>query len=385
MSTVSENVNRRQGLELSDIFRRYGEDFLSSHMLCPDQLKAYRAIRDCRTVAMGGHVEGCDHCTYHRNAYNSCRNRHCNKCQYAKQLQWVDKLQANLPVCSYFHVVFTIPQSLHKLFYINQRVCYDLLMKSSWQAVKNVTANPRYLGARTGAVSVLHTWGQSLTYHPHVHLLVPAGGITDDGMEWKDAKDYLASVKVLSKVFRGIFWEWICKYLSKEKIKLSDDLIDKVDLKKKIYEKNWNVYAKRPLASPRSVVGYLSKYTHRVAICNSRLLAMGNGKVTFRWKDYRKSSRQDWMTLEANEFIARFMRHILPKGFYKVRYYGLLSPVNKKLKDMCAELMGRSEIISLLAGLTAKEVFRVVTGKDPDICPKCKKGKMMVRLHIDPG
>ena len=385
MKLAPKSVNGRQGLELSDIFQRYGEGFLSSNRLCPDQLKAYRAIRDCRTGAMGGHVEGCDNCTYQRNAYNSCRNRHCNKCQYTKQLQWVDRLQGNLPVCRYFHMVFTVPQSLHKLFYINQRVCYDLLLKASWQAVKKVTADPRYLGALTGAVSVLHTWGQSLTYHPHVHMLVPAGGITEDGVEWRDAKDYLAPVKVLSKVFRGIFWEGLCKYLSKEKIRLPDDIMCKVDLKGRVYEKDWNVFAKRPLAGPRSVVGYLGRYTHRVAISNSRLLAMGNGKVTFRWKDYRRSGRQGTMTLDIDEFLGRFMRHILPKGFYKVRYYGLLSPANKKLRERCVELIGNSGPVALLAGLSAKEVFKVVTGKDTGKCPKCKKGNMIVKLHIDPG
>ena len=378
-------VNQRQPLDVARIFREYGGQFMDSHQLCPDQLKAFKAIQQCRTAAMGGHVEKCNQCHHQQVAYNSCRNRHCPKCQYLKQLLWVDKLKSNLPVCRYFHLVFTLPSALHKLFYLHQRICYNLLFQASAQTLRKVAQNPKFLGAETGAVAVLHTWGQALTYHPHIHMLIPAGGLSADGVEWIPAgKKFFLPVKALSKVFRGVMWDLLEKQLTSGNVRLPEDGIEMASLKKQLYEKNWNVYAKKSMTGPQSVVQYLGRYTHRVAISNNRIVDIAQGKVTFRWKDYRKGSRNRLLTLEAAEFMGRFMRHVLPSGFYKIRYYGLLAAVNGDKKQQCIALLDKPPQVSLLEGLSIREVLKVVTGNDPEICPKCRKGKMVPRTILDP-
>lgn len=380
-----EKVNQRHSLDIAAIFRQYGDTFLANHQLCYDQLKAYNAICNCRTAKMGGHLDKCSHCNHQQLSYNSCRNRHCNKCQYTKQLIWVDKLRSTLPVCRYFHLVFTIPAQLHKTFYINQQECYKLLFKASAEALQKVGANPTFLGAQTGAVSVLHTWGQALTYHPHVHMIVPAGGLSEDGTEWVHAgKKFLLPVKALSSVFRGVMWAMLERGINTGTIQLADNFSNVHSLKKDLYAKNWNVYAKKSLAGPQSVVQYLGRYTHRVAISNSRLVDASEGKVTFRWKNYRKRLNKQVMSLEAQEFIGRFMRHILPSGFYKIRYYGLLATANQR-KEIAIRLINKPQPISLLEGLTTKQVIRVVTGKDPDICPKCHRGKLTSKSVLESG
>lgn len=380
-----EVVNKRYPLDVAAIFRKYGGRFLDNHSLCTDQRKAYNAICSCRTKAMGGHVDRCDHCGNNQVSYNSCRNRHCNKCQYTKQLVWVDKLKSKLPVSRYFHLVFTIPSELHKTFYINQRECYKLLFKASAETLQKVGRNPKFLGAQTGAVSVLHTWGQALTFHPHIHMLVPAGGLSEDGMEWVHAgKKFFLPVKALSSVFRGVMWSMLAARVKSGEINLADNFASIDELKNSLYAKNWNVYAKKSLAGPESVVQYLGKYTHRVAINNSRLVSSSHGKVTFRWKDYRKRISRQLLTLDAQEFIGRFMRHILPSGFYKIRYYGLLAAANGHKKEQSMSLIGKDQPISLLQGLKAKQVVKVVTGKDPDQCPKCDRGKLMPKTILDP-
>jgi len=376
--------NSRQSLTLAQILNTYGEAFLEKNSLCPEQYKAIKAIRTCRSAQMGGHIHKCKKCNHAKLAYNSCRNRHCNKCQYLKQLVWVDKLKSNLPVCKYFHVVFTIPASLHKLFYLNQRESYHALFTASAQALKKVASNPKYLGAQTGAVSLLHTWGQALTYHPHIHMLVPAGGISEDHSEWIQAKPkYLVPVKVLSKVFRGIIWSLLEKQIMTESIKIPDNNT-LAAIKKLVYAKDWNVYAKKALAGPQAVVQYLGKYTHRVAISNSRLVSITRGKITFSWKNYRKGQASANMTLEADEFIGRFVRHILPCGFYKIRYYGWLAAANTKTKVQCTILIGKGMYNAMLAGLNTQQILTIVRGKDPSKCPKCKTGKMMPHTILDP-
>lgn len=378
-----ELVNKRHPLDVASIFREYGSQFLNSHNLCNDQWKAFKAIIECRTAALGGHVEKCDQCSHQRISYNSCRNRSCNKCQYTKQLIWVDKLKSTLPVCPYFHMVFTIPQQLHKLFYLNQRICYDLLFKATSQALQKVARNPQFLGADTGCVAVLHTWGQALTYHPHIHMLIPAGGLSSDGEEWiRAGKKFFLPVKALSRVFRGVMWSMLEQKTSE--MHLPDDWVSLPALKAKLYEKNWNVYARKSLAGPESVVQYLGKYTHRVAISNSRVVSVHQGKVTFTWKDYRRRLTGQLLCLDAAEFIGRFMRHILPSGFYKIRYYGILASVNKVKRQQCQILINKPTAVPLLQGISTKVVLRIVTGTDPDQCPKCKKGKLMPHTILDP-
>lgn len=381
-----ELINGRHLLDVAQIFKEYGGHYLEGHKLCPDQLKAFRAITQCRTQALGGHLQKCSHCSYQRVAYNSCRNRHCNKCQYTKQLIWIDRLKSNLPITSYFHLVFTIPSCLHKVFYLNQRVCYNLLFKASATALQKVTQNPKFLGAQSGAVAVLHTWGQALTYHPHIHMIVPAGGLSNDGMEWIAAgKKFLAPVKAIAAVFRGVLWDLMEKQMALNNIRLPNDVASVREFKGKLYQKNWNVYAKKSMAGPQSVVQYLGKYTHRVAISNNRIFNIDQQKVTFSWKNYRNRLQKQLLTLSAQEFIDRFLRHVLPTGFYKIRYYGLLASANTGKKQLCIALINKPMPVSLLNGLCAREVVKIVAGKDPDFCPKCKNGYIRSLHPISPG
>ena len=376
--------NSRHPIDLGEILREHGPSFIENHQLCSGQLKAISAIQQCRSSSLGGHVNRCNQCGHQKIAYNSCRNRNCNKCQYTKQLIWVDQLKSRLPVCRYFHMVFTIPHELHKTFYLNQRVCYNLMFKASALTLKKVAQNPKFLGAETGAVSVLHTWGQSLVYHPHIHMLIPAGGLSSDGVEWmKAGRKFFLPVKALSKVFRGVLWNMLQKAVQQGKLRLPGK--EKITcLKQQLYRKNWHIYSKKPLAGPQSVIQYLGKYTHRVAISNNRIIKVADGKVTFRWKDYRKGLKNQLLSLNIEEFIGRFCMHILPNGFYKIRYYGLLASANIAKKERCFLLLKVIPPVSLLKGLTVQQVVKIVTGKDLGLCPKCNKGRLLPHTILDP-
>lgn len=371
--------NKKQNTELADIFIRHKNEFLKNHRLCPEQTKAYEAIISCRTSALGGHAYGCDHCGHIRQSYNSCRNRHCPKCQFIKQVQWVDKLKANLVPVRYFHIVFTIPQCLHKTFYINQSVAYSLMFKAAGDALKVCASNPKFLGAQTGSMAVLHTWGQTLSYHPHIHMIVPSGGLSEDGLEWiASGKKFFLPVKVLSGLFRGILCKLLGDALAKGKIKLPNDTHDFELLKKLVYAKKWVVYAQSPFAGPERVIEYLGNYTHRVAISNHRIISEKDGRVSFRYKDYRTGALNRQITLDAVEFIRRFLQHVLPCGFYKIRYFGILAQCNAKTKlECCFTLVGTDSFLPQMEGLPAIDVLQVATGRDPLCCPKCGKGKMV--------
>ena len=376
---IMENI--RQSLELADIFRACGESFLRTHSLCPEQIKAYNAIINCRTATLGGHSNECDHCGYTRNAYNSCRNRHCPKCQYTRKLQWVDKLAANLPPVKHFHIVFTIPQCLHKLFYLNQGITYSLLFKAAGKVLMQCAANPNLMGAQAGAVCVLHTWGQTLVYHPHIHMIVPSGGLSEDQMEWIPShKKFFLPVKILSNVFRGLLCRLLEQAITAGDINLPDDTPDFALIKDQCYRKNWVVYCQKPFAGPEKIIQYLGNYTHRVAISNHRIQAFENGKVTFSYKDYKSGAKQRSITLEADEFIRRFLQHILPCNFYKIRYFGILAICNIKSKlTQSLRLIGKAVYFPVLEGLTAMEVWQTIAGKDAFKCPKCNKGWMFPR------
>lgn len=381
--------NQRQDIELSDILIKYKDEFLSKNKLCPQQINVIEDIIKCRTSELGGHISQCNQCGHKRQSYNSCRNRHCPKCQFIKQVQWVDKIKSKLLPIRHFHLVFTIPQFLHKLFYINQSVAYSLLFKASAEALTVCASNPKYLGAQTGAVSILHTWGQALTYHPHIHMIVPAGGLSEDGMEWiPSSKKYLFPVKVLSGLFRGILNKYLEEAISNGKIKLPDD-VSYSQLKKQIYSKAWVVFAKSPFATADRVVEYFGNYTHRVAISNHRILSIKDGRVTFRYKNYRTGNLQDAITLDVMEFIKRFVRHILPSGFYKIRYTGILSSINIKTKlEECFTILDISSYIPNYEGLTSLEVFQDFIGLNISFCPKCKKGRMIclpIEKKLQPG
>jgi hypothetical protein len=376
--------NNRQKAEVALVFNSCSGNFMTGGNLCHEQRKTMDDILACRTSLKGGHINTCSHCGFSMQAYNSCHNRHCPKCQFLKQEQWVDKLKGRLIPGRYFHIVFSVPHLLNPLFYINQRLCYKLLFNAASQALQNAGRNPSFLGAETGAVAVLHTWGQTLTYHPHIHMLVPAGGLSEDGMEWTETpKKFFAPIKALSAMFRGILIRLIKEQWDKNTLKLPDGFPDLPTLNKKLYEKNWNVYSKKALGGINSVLAYLGRYTHRVAISNNRLVNIKNGKVTFWYKNYRNRGRQETTTITCMEFSRRFLMHVLPNGFYKIRYYGILATANIKTKrEQAIALIRKTIWLPVLEGLNAYEVYRTLTGSDPTRCPKCEKG-IMVRCKIE--
>ena len=377
--------NKRQQIEMADIFRRFESDYYQQYYMVREQQKAFNAIMNCRSQELGGHTLKCNNCGHVQHAYNSCRNRHCPKCQYLKQVVWVDKLKARLLPVKYFHIVFTIPASMHKLFYANQVICYDLLMKSASQAILKAGENLRFLGAKTGCVAILHTWGQALTYHPHVHLLVPAGGFDSDMIEWRQSnEDFFAPVKVLSSLFRGIFAQNIYKHI-KELIPAGDsETADIAFLRTLIYKTSWNVFAKPAFKNAEKVIEYLGRYTHRVAISNARLLKIEHDKVHFIWKDYRQNGRTKVMKIDAVEFINRFMTHVLPCGFYKIRYYGIFANIHcNEVLDTYVSMEDKEMVLSLTEGKAWQDLVEEVLGYDPFRCKKCKKGMMLMHERID--
>ena len=374
--------NTKQKIEIADIFRDMADEFLNDNKLCPEQKKAFSSIIKCRTSAMGGNKQKCDNCGYSSQSYNSCRNRHCPKCQYIKQLKWVDKLAANLPPTRYFHVVFTVPHSLNKLFYLNQANAYNLLFKAAGEALMKTTANPDFLGATAGAVGILHTWGQNLSYHPHIHMIVPAGGLDEDMAQWINSrKDFFVPVKELSKIFRGILHKHLKVAVNNQYITLPDDISDLKNLRDKCYKKNWVVYCEKSLSNSKSLINYLGNYTHRIAISNHRIIEYKNGKVKFYYKNYKKAGLKETLELPVKEFIRRFLQHILPKKFCKIRYFGYMALCNMKTKlEQCRVLIAKPSFFPSLEGISALEVIRTTKGIDLLACPKCKTGKMRINI-----
>lgn len=374
-------INTRQNVEVADILRLSQQELTSKHSLCPTQYKVLEALTHCRTSHLGGHARHCTNCGHQELAYNSCRNRHCPKCQFIKQEQWVDKLQSRLIPGKYFHVVVTIPHQLNSLFYLNQQKCYNVLFSAAWEALNKAGNNTAFLGAQVGAVAVLHTWGQTLSYHPHIHMLVPAGGLSEDGVEWIQAsRKFFVPVKALSAMFRGSMMRQLKELKENNQLKLPDTLSNFTAFKEYLYQKSWNVYCKKALGGMNGVLKYLGKYTHRVAISNNRLISIKKDKVCFKYRDYRvedRSYQRKTMTIDVIEFARRFMQHILPSGFYKIRYYGILATANIKTKrEETIAIIGKTIWFSTLEGLTAYEVLRSLCEVDPALCPACKKGIM---------
>jgi hypothetical protein len=298
------------------------------------QLKAMSAIENCRTAALGGHVARCEKCAHTVIAYNSCRNRHCPKCQGAAAKQWLAQREADLLPVPYYHMVFTLPAPISDIAYQNKTVIYDILFKASAETLTTIAADPKHLGARVGITSVLHTWGSALTHHPHVHMIVPGGGITPDGARWVSCRSgFFLPVRVLSRLFRRLFLEKLLAAHEAGLLRFFGDHARLDDARAlaaylaPLRKSEWIVYSKRPFGGPEAVLAYLSRYTHRVAIANSRLIAFDDKGVTFKWKDYRAESRdrQKVMTLAADEFIRRFLIHVLPSGFHRIRHYGLFA------------------------------------------------------------
>jgi hypothetical protein len=331
----------RSELEVADIFRRHGPAWRTAHAghVSLAQLKVMSAIETCRTAALGGHVEGCEDCGHTRIAYNSCRNRHCPKCQGAAAREWLAAHEADLLPVGYFHVVFTVPAEVADIAFHNKAVVYDLLFRAASETMLTIAADPRHLGARIGITAVLHTWGSAMTHHPHIHMIVPGGGVSLDGERWVSSRPaFLLPVRVLSKLFRRLFLAGLIERHAAGRLHFFGDLAGLCDRRAflrhlaPLRRKTWIVYAKPPFDGPEAVLAYLSRYTHRVAISNRRLISLDEAGVTFRYKDYRRdgAERQRVMTLSADEFIRRFLLHVLPKGFHRIRHYGLLASAGRK-------------------------------------------------------
>jgi hypothetical protein len=331
----------RASLEVADILRAAGPAYRTAQAghLSLQQLKVMSAIEHCRTAALGGHVEACTDCGHQRVAYNSCRNRHCPKCQGAAARTWLAEREADLLPVGYFHVVFTLPAEIALVAFQNKAVVYDLLFLAASETMLRIAAYPKHLGARIGITAVLHTWGSALTHHPHVHMVVPGGGIALDGQRWVASRPaFLLPVRVLGKLFRGVFLSRLLALYDAGRLGFFGSLAHLADRRAflrhlaPVRKKRWAVHAKPPFAGPEAVLAYLSRYTHRVAISNRRLLAFGEAGVTFRYKDYRcdGGQRPRVMTLATDEFIRRFLLHVLPRGFHRIRHYGLLAASARK-------------------------------------------------------
>lgn len=327
--------------EVADIFRAVGPAYRAAHAghLSLHQLKVMSAIEHCRTAALGGHVEACEDCGHWRIAYNSCRNRHCPRCQGAAARTWLAAREADLLPVGYFHVVFTLPAEVAEIAFQNKTVVYDLLFRAAAETMLTIAADPKHLGVRIGMTAVLHTWGSALTHHPHVHMIVPGGGIVPDGSRWVSSRPaFLLPVRVLGKLFRRLFLTRLRELHQAGRLAFFGSLAHLADRRAflrhlaPVRTKRWVVYAKPPFAGPAAVLAYLSRYTHRVAISNRRILAFDGSQVTFRCKDYRRdgAERQRVMTLGADEFIRRFLLHVLPRGFHRIRHYGLLAGSSRK-------------------------------------------------------
>jgi hypothetical protein len=325
----------RPTVEVADILRAHGNRFLDRYEKSFDfqQLKAFRAIQRCRTAALGGHIDACPRCGYKAAiSYNSCRNRHCPKCQTQLRERWLTARERELLATSYFHVVFTVPHELNVLALDNPRLFYDLLFTASAQTLLEVAAHPKHLGAEIGVISILHSWGQNLLLHPHVHCAIPAGGLSPDHSRWvRPRYPFFLPVKVLSRVFRGKFCAGLKRLYRHKRLRCTGPASALADLKqfrqllRSVHRQDWVVYAKPAFGGPMQVLRYLGRYTHRVAISNHRLLAFDGEHVTFRWKDYAHGGKQRKMRLTATEFLRRFFLHVLPKGFVRIRHFGFLS------------------------------------------------------------
>ena len=382
----------RPALEVADIVRAHGDGFRQAHAasLSPRQKRVLRSIELCRTAALGGHLERCDQCGHERNAYNSCADRHCPKCQSLARAKWLEKRQAELLQVEYFHVVFTLPEALAKVSLQNKREMYDLLFRATADTLQSIAADPQHLGAQVGFFCILHSWGQTLNFHPHLHCVVPGGGISLDGSRWVACRaGFFLPVKVLSHRFRKLYLRYLEQTYAAGKLQFYGELQELSDPKSfaryltPLHDSEWVVYAKAPFGGPDRVLDYLGRYTHRVAISNNRLEALKDGQVSFAYKDYKHEQRHKVMTMSADEFLRRFLLHVLPDSFQRIRHYGLLGNRHR------AENLGRCrELLAMPVPIPTpehdyRERWQQLTGHDPLQCPQCRNGKM-VRIAILP-
>jgi len=371
-----------KGPELADVVGRYGSEFSSAygHTLRPEQRAVLRAIAACRTAALGGHVLACSTCGHRETSYNSCRNRHCPKCQAAARARWLEARANELLPVPYFHVVFTLPDQLAHLALQNQRLIYALLFSATWEAMRSIARDPKHLGAEIGYLAVLHTWGQTLVHHPHLHLVVPAGGLAPDGTRWVAARPrFFLPVRVLSRRLRTLFLAGLTRAFERGELSFFGALSDLGDparfatLVSELRHTEWVVYAKPPFGSPLAVLKYLGRYSHRVAIANSRLVSIDDGEVTFRYKDYRDANRPRVLTLDATEFLRRFLQHVLPRGFKRIRQYGFLANRCRARKlAQCRQALGvRDDAAHADQGVDS-DLEPAPEG--PRRCPSCTTG-----------
>ena len=383
--------------EVGDVLRRYGDAFRQEHAasLSTGQRRVMSALELCRTAALGGHLEECDKCQYQRNAYNSCRNRHCTKCQSLARAQWIEDRQAELLDTQYFHVVFTLPEEIAAIAYQNKEVVYGILFRATSETLRTIAADSKHLGAEIGFFAVLHSWGQNLQHHPHLHCVVPGGGLSPDGTRWISCRPrFFLPIRVLSCLFRRLLIELLEKAYENGQLQFFSALKELQNRQlflrylEPLRHTKWVVYAKPPFAGPQQVLDYVGRYTHRVAISNNRLLDIDNDQVQFRYKDYRDGSQQKIMTLRAHEFIRRFLLHVLPDGFHRIRYYGFLGNRYRKEKlDKCRHLLEMAcpeENVPAVQSQDYRDRYQVLTGSSLRDCPVCHRGRMIVVGLIAP-
>ena len=371
--------------EISDIIREHRKRLEESGKLNSHSKKVFTNLSQCRTQVLGYHIDKCGDsaCQHIKISYNSCRDRHCPKCNGIKREKWVFERQEDLLPVKYFHTVFTIPEQLNSLFIAHPKTMYNLLFSSAWKTITRFSLDHKHLGAKTGMVSILHTWGQNLAFHPHLHCIIAGGGLGNKG-KWKTTKangKFLYPVKALSKVFRGIFTEGLIHLDEKHEITLDTKFDKNRKYLHPFYKDKWVVYSKQPLHNAKQVLDYIGRYTHRIAISNHRIKSVEKSQVSFSWFNY-KTSKHGTLTLKTDEFLRRFSMHILPRGFMKIRHYGILSGKNKNDALKTARLYLGSQAPKSRKGLPWEELFVIIYGKAPDLCPKCKKAKMKRILSV---
>jgi hypothetical protein len=382
----------RSALEVADVFRRHGAVYREIHTghLSHGQRRVMAAIEACRSAALGGHVEHCEGCGQVRISYNSCRDRHCPKCQGLARAEWLADRQADLLPVPYFHVVFTMPASIAEIAFQNKAIVYGILFKAAAETLRIIAADPKHLGAEVGLVAVLHTWGQNLHHHPHIHCVVPGGGPSLDGARWVACRPgFFLPVAVLSRLYRKLFLALLQAAFDERRLRFFGALAALAappafaTCLRPLRATPWVVYAKRPFGGPGQVLDYLGRYTHRVAIANSRLVGMSEERVSFLWRDYRHHDKRKVMTLAADEFIRRFLLHVLPDGFHRIRHYGYLANGHRAAKlAQCRRLLTAPPPPTPAPAADYRERYRQLTGRSLDLCPCC--GGRMIQLAIIP-
>jgi hypothetical protein len=380
----------RGGPEVADIFRRYGEAYRLRHdaSLSTAQRRVMSAVELCRTAALGGHIEQCDRCDHQRICYNSCRNRHCPKCQALARAKWLEKRRSELLDTQYFHVVFTLPEPIAAIAFQNKEQVYNILFRAVSDTLRTIAADPKHLGTNIGFFAVLHTWGQNLLHHPHLHCVVPGGGLSADETRWIPCrKDFFLHVRVLSRLFRRLFLTYLQQAFNAGQLQFFSALSPCQERRAFLRylaptrTTKWVVYAKAPFSGPEEVLEYAARYTHRVAISNDRILDIEDEKVQFRWRDYRDGNRNKIMTVTAEEFIRRFLLHVLPEGFQRIRHYGFLANRYRQQKlARCRELlkMPPLEPKSREKEKDYRDYYEELTGTSLKTCPLCHQGHMTV-------